>query len=477
MRREHAASRPETRMRRVLMVAVMASTAFALPGRPAEAATFTRFALPRGSLPLPGTAAAGAGHIDSATQQPPATRPSWWAEGNQETSNFGTSVSTAGDVDGDGFDEVIVGADLFDHGETDEGAAFLYRGSPRGPGHKPNWAADGNLPSGLFGLSVSKAGDVNGDGYADVVIGGVGAFVYEGSPDGLSDSPDWTSTAGTGKADTAGDVNGDGFDDVIFGVGAGLVYEGSPVGLHEVPDWSGSRGTATEVSSAGDVNADGYDDVIIGDPYFPSAKWTGRAYLYLGSADGLSSTPDWIGFDTSSQTYETNYGFSVDGAGDVNGDGYDDVVVGEPLWAGDCSEGDGRLLAYFGSPDGLSTTPGWTAEGCDTAIGWSFQAAGDVNADGFADVLMGTPWSLEYCCYNYVGQAWLYLGSSTGLVASSWTQIGGQADSYFAGSVAGAGDVNGDGYADLMIGAPLHSGGLRNEGGAVIYPGRANPRG
>jgi hypothetical protein len=441
-------------MRRVLIVVVVTSAALGLPGRAAETATF-----------------------DSATQQPLSSFRPWSAEGNQAAANFGTSVSTAGDIDGDGFDEVIVGADDYDNGETDEGAAFLYRGSPRGPGQRPAWAADGNQPSGQFGLSVSTAGDVNGDGYADVVVGGVGASLYEGSPDGLSDRPDWTSTAGTGKADTAGDVNGDGFDDVILGVDAGLVYEGSPDGLHVVPDWSGSHGTATVVSSAGDVNADGYDDVIIGDPFFPSAKWTGRAYLFLGSADGLSSTPDWIGFDTSSATYETNYGYSVDGAGDLNGDGYDDVIIGEPLWAGPCSEGDRRLLAYFGSPDGLSTTPGWTEEGCSIAIGWSFQAAGDVNADGFADALMGTPWSLEYCCYNYVGQAWLYLGTSTGLVESSWTRIGGQEDSYYASSVAGAGDVNGDGYADLMIGAPYHDAGQADEGVAVVYPGRPRIRG
>jgi hypothetical protein len=430
------------------------------------------------SASLSGIGSAGAGHIDSATQRPPTAWHPWSAEGNQASASFGTSVSTAGDVDGDGFDDVVVGADQYDNGETDEGAAFLFQGSRRGLRNKSAWAADGDQPSGLFGLSVSTAGDVNGDGYADVVIGGVGAFLYEGSPDGLSGSPDWTSTAGTGRADTAGDVNGDGFDDVILGVGAGLVYEGSPDGLHDDPDWTGSQGTATVVSSAGDVNGDGYDDVIIGDPFYPSAEWTGRAYLYLGSADGLSSTPDWIGRDTSSDRYETNYGFSVDGAGDVNGDGYDDVVVGEPLWAGVCAEDDGRLLAYFGSPDGLSTTPDWTEEGCSIAIGWSFQAAGDVNADGFADVLMGTPWSIEYCCYNYVGQAWLYLGGgSTGLVASSWTRTGRQEDSYFAVSVAGAGDVNGDGYTDLMIGEPFYDGGERSEGRAIVYPGRPRIRG
>lgn len=427
-------------MRRVLVVAIMTSAALAVPGRPGESAT--------------------------------AEHP-WTAEGNQTNSYFGGSVSTAGDVDGDGFDDVIVGAVYYDHGETDEGAAFVYRGSPRGPGTKPAWTAEGNQPSGQFGLSVSTAGDVNADGYGDVVIGGVGAFLYEGSPDGLSQSPDWTSTAGTGKADTAGDVNGDGFDDVIVGVGAGLVYEGSPDGLHEVPDWSGSKGTATEVSSAGDVNADGYDDVIIGDPFYPSARKTGRAYLYLGSANGLSATPDWIGFDTSSQTIETDYGYSVDGAGDVNADGYDDVIVGEPLFGGVCGgEDDGRLLVYSGSPQGLSTTPDWTLEGCGKAIGWSFQAAGDVNADGFADVLMGTPWSENNCCYNYFGQAWLYLGTSNGLVGSSWTRWGRHEDSAFASSVAGAGDVNGDGYADLMIGVPNYDGGEGSEGGVVVYQGR-----
>ena len=125
--------------------------------------------------------------------------PAWTAESDQEASAFGYSVSTAGDVNGDGFADVIVGAPQYDNGQVWQGRAFVYYGSESGLATTSAWTAESDQAEAWFGLSVSTAGDVNGDGYADVIVGapaqspGEGRiFVYYGSSSGLNISPAWT---------------------------------------------------------------------------------------------------------------------------------------------------------------------------------------------------------------------------------------------------------------------------------------------
>jgi hypothetical protein len=105
------------------------------------------------------------------TIDPLSTTPDWTAESNQAGAQFGFSVASAGDVNGDGFSDVIVGAWLFDNGETDEGRAFVYHGSASGLSTTPNWTAESNQAGAWFGYSVASAGDVNGDGFSDVIVG------------------------------------------------------------------------------------------------------------------------------------------------------------------------------------------------------------------------------------------------------------------------------------------------------------------
>ena len=324
--------------------------------------------------------------------------PDWTGESNQGESRYGWSVSGAGDVNGDGYDDIIVGAYQYDNGVADEGMAFLYLGSASGIATTPAWTGEGNVTSDYYGWSVSSAGDVNGDGYGDVIVGHREAengqtqegraYVYLGSASGLLTTP--SSYLEENRSNlrfgtsvrSAGDVNGDGYDDVIVGApnltngqtteGGAYIYLGSASGLSTTYSWLGEGNNVSAkfggnfewngdgVSSAGDVNGDGYDDVVIGAyEYSNGESKEGAAYLYLGSAVGVSTTPSW---QIESNQANAIYGTSVSSAGDVNGDGYDDVIVGAPQY--DNGSGDpGMAFLYLGSASGLSTTPAWTGDG------------------------------------------------------------------------------------------------------------------
>jgi hypothetical protein len=144
------------------------------------------------------------------------------------------------------------------------------------------------------------------------------------------------------------------------------------------------------VATAGDVNGDGFSDVIVGARLFDSGQTSeGRAFVYHGSAAGLSLSPDWT---AESDQGGAEFGSSVATAGDVNGDGFSDVIVGAPLFDnGQTTEG--RAFVYHGSSGGLSPTHTWTAESdqASAAFGFSVAAAGDANGDGFDDVIAGAP--------------------------------------------------------------------------------------
>jgi FG-GAP-like repeat/FG-GAP repeat len=167
----------------------------------------------------------------------------WTAEVDQDSAWLSHSVGTTGDVDGDGYDDVVVGAYKFDDGQLDEGAAFLYLGSAAGLSATPDWSAESDQQSAWFGDSVGTAGDVNGDGYDDVVVGAFG----DDHGGGLSAAPDWTAEGDREAAlfgfsvGTAGDVDADGFADVVVGAshyrilpgvdgGEALVFAGVTLG-------------------------------------------------------------------------------------------------------------------------------------------------------------------------------------------------------------------------------------------------------
>jgi hypothetical protein len=428
------------------------------------------------------------------------TTPSWVVESNQPYAYFGSSVASAGDVNGDGYGDVIIGSVLYDNEDINEGRAFVYLGNPFGLSVDPIWTAESDQAESGYGWSVATAGDVNGDGYADVIVGARQfdiafpnqgrAFVYLGSPAGPGATASWTGNINRGGAEfgypvgTAGDVNGDGFADVIVGAwlddqgqfdeGSAFVYLGSPGGLSPTPVWNadgeyqqGEYGVSA--ATAGDVNGDGFSDVVIGSPGYDNVEVNeGRAELYHGGAAGLAAAASWT---SGGPLPAAHWGQAVAMAGDVNGDGYTDLVAGAPEFAGG-ETGEGRAELTLGSEIGPSQSPAWTAEGqqAGAAFGAAVASAGDVNGDGYTDVIVGAP--------GYdggetdEGQALLFYGGEAGLEATpAWTAAGNQAASGFGSAVAGAGDVNGDGFADVIVGADRYDDGEVDEGRASVYLG------
>ncbi len=430
------------------------------------------------------------------------TSPAWTGEGNQAGALFGACVAPAGDVNADGYDDLIVSASHHANGQWNEGRVFVYLGSASGLQPNPIWTAEGNQIEAYFGFSVSTAGDVNGDGYCDILVGAIGydngqtdegrVYLYLGTDTGVSATPAWTGEGDQASAQygyavgAAGDVDGDGYADIIVGAnlfdigaadrGQAYLYRGSPLGVQGAPIWVKAGMTAGDcfgaaVSTAGDVNGDGYADIIVGAPlaHHPfTGMVEGRAYLFLGSGTGPSTTASWTGMGGQAGA---QFGWSVGPAGDVDGDGFADVIIGANLYDNGQTD-EGKVLVYQGSIGGLSTSASWTTEMDqeDARFGSAVATAGDINGDGFSDIVIGA------CLYNAPllneGAAWVYNGSAQGLAADpAWTVLGDREDGFFGASVRCAGDIDGDGYSDVLAGAPMTTGVTPDYGRAFLFRG------
>jgi FG-GAP-like repeat/FG-GAP repeat len=333
----------------------------------------------------------------------------------------------------------------------------------------PTWQFTVGALSAPVDTSWGSTLDVNGDGFADVIVG---AYVHLGGPDGPATLPSTTLLTPLGAtlafqsaSAGVGDVNGDGYGDLVTadpnfdqlnGTFGAYVYLGSASGLSLHPALVireiASLNAFSSVAGAGDLNGDGYADIVLGD------QQSGAALVYLGSASGPSANPDVTLTNPGGRT-----AYSVASAGDVNGDGYEDILIGA-LDDGSSSTPDIAYI-YLGSATGPSTTPlvALTADVAGTSGGTSVACAGDVNGDGYADLLVGTP-------NGQTGGAFLYLGSPTGPSATpSLTYAG--LDGLFGFASTGVGDVNGDGYADFVIGDPGGQDPSVNIGSAFLYLG------
>jgi hypothetical protein len=375
------------------------------------------------------------------------------------------AVASAGDVNGDGYDDIIVGAPGYNSPaspQPHEGRALVFLGSAEGPATRPVWTAEGAYDG--FGSAVASAGDVDGDGYDDIIVGEPGfvaahdvdgaAYLYAGSSSGPSPTPRWTAHLpfaalnykfGASVA-SAGDVNADGYDDVLVGApndnGYGsrvFLYLGSSGGLSAVPAWSiqglvsSGRTFGSTLAGAGDVNGDGYDDVLIGEPDYSAPDcYRGRVELYYGSASGLSSTPDWTYVPQLNCDFQrASAGCSLS-AGNFDGDQYSDILIG-------CN--------YPGSPFFRGSASGPVSTSWYRA-GAQSKNAGDVNGDGYDDVL-----AVSITNYNQTtGTVTIYPGGASGLASSSiWSAAIPQSETDRI-SIAGAGDTDGDHLANVLVG-------------------------
>lgn len=430
----------------------------------------------------------------------------WTLEQNQAYAAFGSSVSGAGDVNGDGYSDVIVGAPFYDNGQTDEGVALLYYGSATGLIATPGWSFQSNQAGAELGFSVSSAGDVNNDGYSDVIIGAPyydngqnnegRAYVFLGHATGLATTAIWIGEPDSADAlfgysvAGSGDVNGDSYDDIIVSAtefdvlegccyevnGAGMVfgYFGNATGIQSdftftATDYDNESGFGNDVGSAGDINGDGYSDVLIA-AYATGFDGEGCIHVYAGGPEGLNPIsiwgdcggPDGALLGTSSAT-----------AGDVNGDGYDDIIASSDIGDGYCCGGQPPVInLYYGSAAGLPTSPSWAVDGNELGIGngSGVNTAGDVNGDGYDDIIFGSagyshPQSAE-------GVIYVLTGGPAGMPGTTlWADDSNQPNAILGRSVSGAGDINGDGYDDFIAGAPNYDNGQTDEGQARVYLG------
>jgi hypothetical protein len=418
--------------------------------------------------------------------------PDWFVEGNQVEGLFADMVDSAGDVNGDGYADIIIGWSYYSGERRDQGTVLVYYGGPSGPALTSDWQFDDPDLYSLVGWPVTGAGDVNGDGYDDVLVGvtsrelddqGV-VLLFLGGPNGLSQTPNWIGR-GIGKSGHyrygwsmagAGDVNDDGYDDIIIGdpgyddssllgiEGRAYVYYGGKRGISRRRPLiiNGTGSFALSVAAAGDVNSDGFDDVIIGEPgYWGGVRPTGRALVFFGFPGGLRRNAAWtVVLDDSDFS---NVGYTVAGAGDVNDDGYDDILVGQPFITGGgilCwNTHAGRLYVFHGGPGGPDLMPASFVEepyyGCNSVgFGLSLAGAGDVNGDGTSDVVAGF-WTDDHAGFDR-GTGFIHLGSPSGLVMTPDRFFDGTTYGASGGSVAGAGDVNGDGLDDIVVGNMDH---------------------
>ncbi|MGG7660908.1 FG-GAP-like repeat-containing protein [Dyadobacter sp. BHUBP1] len=420
-------------------------------------------------------------------------------ESNQGDGWFGTAVASAGDVNGDGYSDILIGCYTFDNGQKDEGHVFVYHGGAEGIGKKDALTITNGKPNAQMGLSIASAGDVNADGYDDVVVGAPyfddgqasegAAFVYYGSVDGLITNTyhllqkDQANSFFGGSVAGAGDTNGDGFDDVLIGAkeytigesneGIVFLYFGTASGIDmnvqpkalQMNKADSDFGYA--VAGAGDINRDGYADIIIGSPTYIAQ---GIALVCFGGVNGPANQVTLTGFTN------THFGEAVSSAGDVNGDGYGDVIVG--AWGAAIGEqGEGAAYIYHGASSGLDATYDKRLEGnqVDANFGYSVASAGDVNADGYSDVIVGARYYDKG--ESNEGAAIVYYGTIGGIndVSPAPTYLEANVTgAYFGWSVNSAGDVNGDGYSDVIVGAPSFSVGQSNEGNVFVYHGSPN---
>jgi hypothetical protein len=412
--------------------------------------------------------------------------------GEAVSNYFGNSVSSAGDVNGDGYDDVIVSAHRRNAGLGDnQGSVYIFYGGSS-MDNSPDVTMNGVAAGDRFGNSVSSAGDVNNDGYDDVVVGaylrnaGLGAnqgsaYIFYGGSS-MDNSPDVTMDGEAAgdyfgqSVSQAGDVNGDGYDDVIVGayyqgatdVGrAYIFYGGSSMDNNADVTFTGEAASdrfGCSASSAGDVNNDGFSDVIVGAWGHNAGlgAFQGSAYIFYGGP----SMDNVVDVTMNGVAAEDLFGWSVSSAGDINNDGFSDVIVGAYYRNAGLGAGQGSSYIFYGGPS-MDNTEDVTIDGeaAGDSFGWSVSSANDINNDGYSDVVIGAPYHNAGLGAQQ-GRAYIYFGGSSMDNVADVTMDGEAAGDQLGCSVSSVGDVNNDGWKEFIVGASNYS---SSTGRAYLY--------
>ncbi len=422
------------------------------------------------------------------------------------TSRLGLYVAGAGDLDGDGFQDIAAGANWEDQAGADAGAAYVYYGSATGVSAATEQklvASDARDGDG-FG-QVAGAGDVNADGYADLLVGapsadgrledGGAAYVYLGSSGGVDASTeDLIVPAGHARGyylgysvTGAGDADGDGYDDVAASTpftttGSVYVFRGSSAGVDASTeqelnpfDGAGDSWFGSRISGGGDLDGDGYDDLLVGaHADAETAQLAGAVYVFYGGSGGMDTAREQKVRASDGARFDT-FGSAVANDADIDADGFSDAVIGA---GGDGDVGGyltGSVYVYRGSASGLdeaSEVELHASDGVARDVFGSDVFLADFDADGHADLLVGA-FCYYYGCGSLNGAAYVYFGDTSGIDASSEVKLeatDGAVDDRFGFAVSAA-DVDGDGLADAVVGAPAHDDAATDAGAVYVFAG------
>ena len=378
--------------------------------------------------------------------------------GHQAQDWFGSALANAGDVDGDGLDDLIVGAPVSDADSPNRpGQAFVYNANSG----SLIWTFIGSENGDKFGAAVAGIGDINNDSYSDLLVGAPGsdiagsnagrAYMYCGATGNLIDTidgeaaEDWFGFS----VSRAGDIDGDDVPDFIVGarapsngrLGFAYVFSGADRSvIHVLSGEASGQHFGFAVAGGGDCNGDNVPDVVVSAPFHPAAGVLGgRAYVFSGDDGSLLHM-------LTAEASSNFFGISVGFAGDVNDDEHADIIVGaDANSAGGANAG--RAYVYSGS-DGAPLHV-FTGDAARGRFGRGVATAGDVNGDGFADLFIGQP-SPTLVGGTGIGRAHVFCGQTGSLLT---TYNAAETDDFFGFAVVGGGRFSGPCPADLAVGA------------------------
>ncbi len=400
---------------------------------------------------------------------------------------YGATVAAAGDLNGDGFADFLVAATRADATFADAGRAYVYLGGTR-LDSLPDAVAAGRTPAGLAGTTFAGVGDVNDDGYDDWLLGSPNydtgapprfpgkAWLYFGGA-ALDAVADRTLDMPSGQSNSAlfgtaiarlGDVNADGYPDFLvsaFVVApdslSAFVYFGGP-NLDAFADLALRTGPGFTVRSAaaGDVNGDGWNDIVVGVSGQSSAT-PGRLQVFFGGP-ALDGLPD---VTIVSPGLQDSYGFAV-ACGDLNGDGFADLAVAAMNRSSPGRAFNGEVMVHFGPAP--TATPDLVVQGAATSdnLGTALAMGGDLDGDGIADLAIGVP-GADGRATN-AGQVWILFGGAAPRATPGLKVDGEAANDLFGSSVAFAGDPDLRGSDALLAGAPQNDAAFTNAGRAYL---------